>query len=198
MRYFWFRISLSTVIAAMLAGAGWAAAHPPPALAQESTPAATPNGPLVTAGSDGVNVRSGPNYSAYPLIGYMQPGETAQALGVSPGGDWIQIAFPGGAGGVGWVYVGFVSLSPGFLRVIEPPPTPAPPATPTIDPTFAAQFNLLPTPTRLPTFTPPPPLVVPTYTDPPSDHSPFPYGGLIAGVILLGLFGLVGSSVVRR
>lgn len=181
-------------------GSGMALPERMPARAQALTPAATPGGPVITAGKDGVKVRTGPsgNDLAYPEIGFLQPGETAPAIGVSLSHDWIQIVFPAGPGGVGWVYAAYVDLTPGFLRVIEPPPTATRPASPTIDPTFAAQFNLQPTATRLPTFTPPPPLVIPTFTDPAPQTAKFPFGGLIAGIVLLGLLGLGVSMVVRR
>jgi uncharacterized protein YraI len=200
MRRIWFRLSLWALITAAALGSILAIPDRLPVLAQELTPAATSGGPTITAGIDGVRVRMGPsgNDLAYPEIGFLQPGETAQAIGVSLSHDWIQIVFPAGPGGVGWVYAAYVELSPGFLRVIEPPPTATRPASPTIDPTFAAQFNLKPTATRLPTFTPPPPLVVPTFADPAPEQARFPYGGLIAGIILIGLLGLVFSMVARR
>jgi hypothetical protein len=110
------------------------------------------------------------------------------ALGISPGREWIQITYPGGTG---WVYASFVSISGGELRVLEPPPTPTPLATITTDPTLAAAFNIQPTETRMPTFTPPPPLEVPQFTD--SPRSSFGAGGLF--IVVLGLLGGVGLLV---
>jgi hypothetical protein len=91
----------------------------------------------------------------------MIPGQTAPALGRSPGGDWIEIYFPGVPGDVGWIYAPLVSLTPGFLPIIEPPPTPTPKTTATLDPTLVAAYTTPIIPTRLPTFTAPPPLQVP-------------------------------------
>ena len=99
--------------------------------------------------------------SIYPIVGTLLTGSTAPALGRSQGGDWIQIEYAGAPNNKGWVYSPLVEVSPGILKVVEPPPTPIPPATSTIDPTLAAQFNIVPTNTRLPTFTPPPSLTVP-------------------------------------
>jgi hypothetical protein len=198
MRQIWFRLLLWGLILAAALGLSVPAGAP--VRAQEITPAATLGGPMITVGVDGANVRTGPsgNDLSYPVIGHLQPGESAQAIGVSLSHDWIQIVFPPGPGGVGWVYAANVALSPGFLRVIEPPPTPTLPQTPTIDPTFAAQFNIQPTATRLPTFTAPAPLVIPTFVDSAPTPRSFPYGGLIAGVVILGVIGLVVSFAGRR
>jgi uncharacterized protein YraI len=135
-----------------------------------------------------VNVRSGPGID-YDLVGKILPGQQVPALGRSKGGDWVQIAFPEAPGGTAWVYSYLVSLS-GAVPVVELPPTPTPLVTPTIDPTLAAQFIREIPPTRLPTFTPPPPLAIPTYTD-----GEVSSGGNIAFVYImvgLGLIGVVG------
>jgi hypothetical protein len=83
---------------------------------------------------------------------------------------------------------------PGFLLpIVEPPPTPAPLVTSTLNPTFVAAFQIVPTFTHLPTFTPPPPLVVPTYENPAPDSSG---RGITAWVIAgLGLIGIVGIAL---
>ena len=87
-----------------------------------------------------INVRMGPSSAIYPIVGSLLRGATAPALGKSPGGDWIQIEYPGAPYDKGWVYSPLVQVSPqgGTLLVIEPPPTPVPPPTSTIDPTLAA------------------------------------------------------------
>jgi uncharacterized protein YraI len=79
-------------------------------------------------------------------VAQLNPGEVVPALGISPGREWIQISYPGGTG---WVYASFISISGGELRIIEPPPTPTPLVTATIDLTLAAQFHAQPTETRL-------------------------------------------------
>ncbi len=161
----------------------------------------TPSGPFVTVYLDEnfVNVRSGPSSYFYPRIGILLAGQSAPALGRSPGGDWIMISYPGVPGNVGWVYAPNVSLtSQTFLTVVDAPPTPTPLATPTIDPTLAAAFIIPETPTRLPTFTPPAPLAIPTFVDEAETNtSRVPMGLAIFGLGLVGLFGAL-ISFLRR
>lgn len=147
-----------------------------------------------------INVRMGPSSSIYPVVGTLLTGSTAPALGRSPGGDWIQIEYAGAPNGIGWVYSPLVQVSPGTLRIVEPPPTPVPPATSTIDPTLAAQFNIVPTSTRLPTFTPPPSLTIPVYTDVPDPNSmnSIPLAAVIIALLILGSVGFLLSLFLRR
>jgi hypothetical protein len=163
----------------------------------------TPSGPVVTirptANEDFVNVRSGPN-ALYPRVGVLLSGQTAPAKGRSPGSEWILIEYPGAPGGVGWVYAAFLSMTPGELPIVEPPPTPTPEMTNTIDPTLAAQFIVTVAPTRLPTFTPPPALVIPTF---PSGQDMPITGGVPMGFVIVILFTVgvllgVFSLVQRR
>ncbi len=145
-----------------------------------------------------INIRMGPSSSVYPIVGTLLTGSTAPALGRSQGGDWIQIEFPGAPDNKGWVYSPLVQVSPGTLQIVAPPPTPVQPATSTVDPTLAAQFNIAPTSTRLPTFTPPPSLTLPAYT--PSSggsENSVPLGVVILAFAVLGLVGLP-LSLIRR
>jgi hypothetical protein len=156
----------------------------------------TPTGIFVTVTyTDPINVRSGPSTVNYPVVGQLNPGDVVPALGISPGHDWIQVSF---SNGTGWVYASFVSLSGGELFVVEPPPTPVV-ATATIDPTLAAAFNVQPTQTRMPTFTPPPPLTVPQF---PEENSGMSSGGVVGffilGLGLIGGIGLIVSYVLRK
>ena len=159
----------------------------------------TPQGPVVLV-PDQVNVRTGPGTEGYDIIGVLIAGQRALALGRSPGGDWIQIEYPGVEGNVAWVYAPLVTLEgQGFLTVIEPPPTVTPRVTATIDPTLAAQFNLLDvTATRLPTFTPAEPVVQPTFAGQGAAQAGrgFPPILAILGLLVVGLFGTV-ISVLR-
>ena len=145
--------------------------------------------------TDPINVRSGPSTIYYPIVAQLAPGDVVPALGVSPGREWVQVSYPGG---VGWVYASFVSISGGELHVVEPPPTPVPPATSTIDPTLAAAFEIQPTETRMPTFTPPPPLDVPQFEDTGKPAVGFASGILILGLGLIGALGLIVSFVLRK
>jgi uncharacterized protein YraI len=147
---------------------------------------------------DQINVRSGPSTN-YPVVGVLIAGQQVPALGRSIGGDWIEVAYPGGPGGVAWVYSPLVELS-GSVPVVEPPPTPTPRTTPTVDPTLAAQFIVEIPPTRLPTFTPPPPLSIPTFTvdESPTGSSRIPTGMLIIGLGVVGIFGTLISILRGR
>lgn len=161
--------------------------------------ASTPTGIFITVTyTDPMNVRNGPG-TFYDIIGQIFPGDVFPATGISPGREWIQISFAQGQGGVGWVYAAYVSISGGELQIVEPPPTPAPLITNTVDPTLAAAFNLQPTPSRMPTFTPPPPLVVPKFTEEASPgRSPIRSGYFILILGLLGAAGLAVSFIFRR
>lgn len=161
----------------------------------------TPTGPTATVNldQDQINVRSGPG-TEYPKVGVLLGGQTVVALGRSAQGLWIQIVYPGVEGGIAWVYSPLVSLSGGDLPIIEPPPTPTPRTTPTIDPTLAAQF-LIDTPVpRLPTFTPPPPLVLVTFEPAMQHETPggIPMGLVIVGLAMVGVFGGVISILRGR
>ena len=150
-------------------------------------------------GQDQINVRSGPSTTDYDTVGVLVLGQTAPALGRSPGGDWVMIVYPGGPDGVGWVYSPYVDIF-GNLPIIAPPPTPTPRVTATINPTFAAQFLVEITPTRLPTFTAPPPMNIPTFPVEASHQatSRVPVGFLIAGMAVVGLFGTLISFLRGR
>jgi hypothetical protein len=160
----------------------------------------TAPGPIATVrrdtDQDQINVRSGPSVK-YDIIGVLVPGQQVPALGRTPGGDWVQITYLGVQGSVGWVYSPLVEVS-GNVPIVEPPPTPTPGTTPTIDPTLAAQFVVEIPPTRLPTYTPPPPLVIPTFTQAESQiqTANFPMGFVVIGLFVVGFFGII-ISVLR-
>ncbi len=206
MKHFRFQLPLWTCALASVLGILLAA----PAVAvtgvgaqSVSTTTPTPDGshPYITntyTTEPAVNVRAGPSSVNYRVIGTLPQGATAPALGVSPGHDWIQIAYPAVPGGIGWVYAPYVTLSPGFLPVVEPPPTATPPVTATLDPTLAAAFNVQSTATRLPTFTPPAALVIPTFPDASPRPSGFPMGFAIIAIGLVGSIVFVVSLFGRR
>ena len=151
------------------------------------------------AEQDQVNVRSGPGTIGYDIVGVLAVGEQAPAIGQSPGGDWVEIVYPGVQDGVAWVYTPLVEVR-GSLPIVEPPPTPTPRVTPTINPTLAAQFLVEIPPTRLPTFTPPPPLRIPTFTASSAGGvtGSLPMGFVIIGMAVLGVFGLLISFLRGR
>jgi hypothetical protein len=147
---------------------------------------------------EAVNVRGGPSTITFPIpCGSLPVGATAVALGTTPARAWVQIEFPGCPGSVGWVYAEYVTLT-GSVRVVESPPTSAPLASATFDPTLVAAFQVEPTVTRLPTFTPPPPLVRPTFTEAVRPRGDFPTGAAILAAALLGGLVLAVSIIFRR
>ena len=150
----------------------------------------------VTREQDQINVRGGPS-TDYPIVGVLIAGQQVPALGRSIGGQWIQVVYPGGPEGVAWVYAPLVEAT-GNLPIIEPPPTPTPRTTPTIDPTLAAQFIVEVPATRMPTFTAPPPLSIPTFTPQEASQQTLgvPMGFVIIGMAVVGFFGTL-ISVVR-
>jgi hypothetical protein len=142
---------------------------PPLAPPAQQGPTATPAGPYIIV-PEQVNVRMEPRVDS-DKVGVLIAGQTAPAIGRTPGGDWIQIEYPGVKGGLAWVYSPLVLLEGGFLPIVEPPPTATPRVTATIDPTLAAQFNL-------------------------EDIQPTPPVLAIFGFLILGIFGSV-ISVLR-
>ncbi len=160
----------------------------------------TPLGPtaIVKSDQEQINVRGGPS-TDYPIVGVLIAGQQVPALGRSVGGLWVQISYPGVSGGVAWVYAPLVDVV-GNLPLIEPPPTPTPRTTPTIDPTLAAQFIVEVPPTRLPTFTAPPPLIIPTFEPDTSNSGTagVPIGFIIVGLGVIGFFGTLISFLRGR
>jgi hypothetical protein len=144
-------------------------------------------------------VRAGPHAVYFDVIGVLVPGQQVAGIGVSQGGEWVQIAYPGVPGGKGWIYRYLVDIN-GTLPIVESPPTPAPQITATIDPTLAAQFLVEIPATRLPTYTAPAPLVLPTLPTEALAAAPgrIPIGLLIVGMFVLGLFGTLLSFLRGR
>lgn len=199
------RMAWVLVLLLGLAAAAWAPFAAPRLPRLQATPViptvtGTATGPVVMA-VEQVNVRSGPG-TDYDRVGVLLAGQRVPALGRSPGGDWIEISYPGVRGNVGWVYAFNVTLesAPGLLSIVEPPPTPTVRATATIDPTLAAQFPSLgqaPS-TRLPTFTAAPPVVAPTLAANGQDSGRgFPPILAILALMVVGTFGTL-FTLLRR
>ena len=195
MKQLWFKTLLG-VFAVISLSAGM---FDSPDRAEAYQEAPTPSGVYATIiYPDPINVRGGPSTVHYPIVGQLNPGDIVPALGVSPKHEWVQIAYPGTVDGTGWVYAVFVSISGGELRIVEPPPTQTPPVTATIDLTLAAAFDVQATQTRMPTFTPPPPLTVPQFNDESSAHASSVFGIFIISLTLIGAIGLLVSFVLRK
>jgi hypothetical protein len=155
----------------------------------------TPTGMIVRVNFDidTVNVYSGPSSFLYPSVGVLLKGQEVPALGISEDNNWIQVYYPGVSDSIAWVYGPYVTIiKTGRLPKVPAPSTPTPVSTPTIDPTLAAAFIDPVTPTRLPTFTPPPVLIVPTFLPNLDSANRVPVGLLI---IILGFIGAFGTLI---
>lgn len=161
----------------------------------------TPSGMVVRVNLDlnVISVYSGPSSYLYPAIGVLLKGQQVPAFGISEDGNWIQVYYPGVPDSAAWVYGPYVTIiKTGRLPVLDAPATPTPASTPTINPTLAAAFIAPVTPTRLPTFTPPAPLIVPTFLPDTSAISRVPMGLLILGLGFIGIFGTIISFLRGR
>lgn len=198
---FWVRLAAGTFIVAFLVLAAWGKPVFADNLFQQPTSAlptvtSTPSGPMavvVPQPETQINLRSGPN-TKYDKVGVLLVGQKVPAKGRSPGGEWVLVEYPGVAGGLAWVWSAYIRIEPPTnLPIVEPPPTPTPLYTMTIDPTLAAKFIITAAPTRLPTYTPPPPLAIPTFTAVNgSGVGNVPMGFIILGLAALGiLLGLI-------
>lgn len=180
-----------------------APAHAQQPTVSVATVTGTAIGPFIQVNADqndGVNVRTGPG-TEYPSIGHLVVGERAPAKGRSAAGLWILVDYPGVDSGQGWVYAPLVTLFPpsASLSIVEPPPTPTPRVTPTINPTLAAQFILEIPATRLPTFTPVEPLQIPEFEQSGTGRvGGIPIGMFITGLGLMGLFGAAVAYLRER
>ena len=155
-----------------------------------ATVTGTAIGPYIVVRQDAeqtqINVRSGPG-TFYDKVGVLLTGQQVPAKGRSVGGEWVYIEYPGVTGSAAWVYSPLVEVFGGELSIVEPPPTPTPLITATIDPTLAAQFVVTNAPTRLPTYTEPAPLAIPTFNAVENDQG---VAGIPVGMIILVIFGL--------
>lgn len=70
------------------------------------TPTFTPSGPTARV-SQRLNVRSGPA-TTYDVLGMLDAGATVTLTGRNETGTWLQIEFPGGPDGRGWVAAAYL------------------------------------------------------------------------------------------
>jgi len=163
----------------------------------------TPQGAIVALYLDRAQeyVYSGPDEYLYPRIGVLLAGQEMPAYGISENENYIQIYYPGVPDSVAWVYAPYVRIVKiGELPKLAPPPTPTPASTPVVDinPTLVAAFITPIIPTRLPTFTPPPPLIAAEFVDDTSTANNIPMGLLILGFGFIGALGALISFLRGR
>lgn len=146
-----------------------------------------------------VNVYAGPSSYLYPTVGVLLKGQEVPAFGISEDGNWIQIYYPGVPDSVAWIYGPYVNIKrQGPLPVLRSPATPTPLSTPTLNPTLEAAFIPPVTPTRLPTFTPPAPLIIATFLPDQSAVNRVPAGLIIFGLGFIGALGTLISFLRGR
>jgi uncharacterized protein YraI len=88
-----------------------------------STPAATPSATAAPAGTGTSavalqypNVHSAPATSA-PVLGVLSRGTQVDVVGKSSDGAWLQIRYPSGPSGVGWVSTSLMSVSESMASI---------------------------------------------------------------------------------
>lgn len=174
-----------------------------PAQAAPARQVGTPTLPPLRAEAyEYVNVRAGPG-PEFELVGGLIVGQSAAILGQTQSGQylWLKITYTGGPENTGWVlknYVTVIGESSNPIPTIVAPPTPTVGAIPVVnDPTLGAVEA---GPTRLPTFTAPPPYVRPTLLSAQGVRSAggFPPAVLIISLGVLGAFGGLISLLRRR
>lgn len=141
-------------------------------------------------------VRVGPG-TIYDQLGELTQGQTAPATGRSQYNDWVQIDYPTGPLGKGWVYLNLIELRGGTVDQL---PLAQTPPTATLPPTPAGDSNPIlntPVPTRLPTYTPAPAVTMPAYVNAAPAAVGFPSALFIIGLFVLGIIGVV-MAVIRR
>ena len=156
----------------------------------------TPAGVIVAVYLDQaqINVYSGPSSYLYPAVGVLLAGQEVPAFGISEDRNYIQIYYAGVPDSLAWVYAPLVRMvKTGNLPVLRAPPTPTPVSTPTLNPTLEAAFIAPVTPTRLPTFTQPAPLVLSSFEEQNANTGQIPIGLLIFGFGFLGALGVLIS-----
>ena len=143
-------------VAAAPDGIGWVAAEvvefvgdsatvpvvtPPDAPTPTATPTTDP-GASVTMPTGGANVRSGPGLD-FELLGRLEEGDSYPASGQDETGDWWQIEYAAGEGGVAWVAAAVVDFSGNgdalpVITVVDPNATPTRTPSPTPTPPVIA------------------------------------------------------------
>ncbi len=144
-----------------------------------------------------VNVRSGPG-TYYEKVGVLVAGQIAVIEGRTSFGEWIAIQYPEGSSSIAWVYSPLVLVRGMVLEdlpQLESPPTPTLQAVPlsgSDNPEYTSP------PTRLPTFTPAPPIAQPTFSTPEFEGGSLPPIVLIGSLFALGIFSGVVAIYRQR
>lgn len=142
---------------------------PPAATTAPAAGNANNSAPSLTVTNDFVNVRTGPD-TAYDKVGELKQNQTAPVKGKSADGQWWQISFPSGQGGVGWVIRDYVQANAAANNV--------PVASAPLKPVVAQQPAAPAAPAQ-------PPVLVPLVTVAPPQVQPVAPGPLTGGANVL-------------
>ncbi|TEU10585.1 MAG: SH3 domain-containing protein [Anaerolineales bacterium] len=92
-----------------------------------------PGAPWAAITTGVLNVRRGPG-TDYPVAGQLQQNDAVEIVGKNADSSWLQIVYPAGTIGRGWVSVSYAQVrgSLASIPVVEapPPPTPTPASSP--------------------------------------------------------------------
>jgi hypothetical protein len=94
-----------------------------------------PGAPWAAITARVLNIRRGPGTN-YPVIGQLQQNDVVEIAGKNADGSWLQIVYPTGTIGRGWVSASYAQVrgSPAFIPVVETPLPPTPIPTPASSP----------------------------------------------------------------
>ncbi|MFN8459162.1 MAG: PKD domain-containing protein [Anaerolineae bacterium] len=119
------------------------AVTPTTTLSPAPTTTPLPGAPGLTTTTD-LNVRGGPD-TAYPALGLLKAGQTAEITGRNADGGWWQIKFLGVAGERGWVAAKYASTqNVSNVPIVQAPglpPTPQPTVPPTATPVVITDWR---------------------------------------------------------
>ena len=172
---------------------------PGPSVTPTFVPTATVGGPYVYV-PEKVNVRTGPA-TYFDQVGVLVAGQMAPALGRTEVGEWILVEYPGAPGSQAWIYAALVTVRDAELMdlaVVVPPPTPTLSISTTLIYDTESGGQATAAATRLPTFTPAPPIVIPTFAPEAAGPARVPPIYYIGGLLALSLVFAIIAVMQQR
>ena len=192
-------VFIATGFAAAPARAETDTPTPGPSVTPTFVPTATVGGPYVYV-PEKVNVRTGPA-TYFDQVGVLVAGQMAPALGRTEVGEWIQVEYPGAPGSQAWIYAALVTVRDAELMdlaVVVPPPTPTLSISTTLIYDTESGGPATAAATRLPTFTPAPPIVIPTFAPEAAGPERVPPIYYIGGLLALSLVFAIIAVMQQR
>ncbi len=192
-------VFIATGFAAAPARAETDTPTPGPSVTPTFVPTATVGGPYVYV-PEKVNVRTGPA-TYFDQVGVLVAGQMAPALGRTEVGEWIQVEYPGAPGSQAWIYAALVTVRDVELMdlaVVVPPPTPTLSISTTLIYDTESGGPATAAATRLPTFTPAPPIVIPTFAPEAAGTARVPPIYYIGGLLALSLVFAIIAVMQQR